>query len=216
MLRTASRLHSTRRALRNCLAVLLVVSFPGLAQALSSTSLLTDPESGTSVNVIFDDSIDPGNIVISLDIEPSPILSLGADASLTGFFIRVDNAEPELVVSGADVFQNGFFGSTTNADPCPCYSITELGSDGLVDPTGIRSTTLELSASVPLSLAGFDGDTFLVALSIRDSEYGEPKLVKLRGFITVIPEPSTAAFMLLGLMGLSAGSRRTAGTQRAA
>ena len=209
MLRTSSRTRSWPRALRACLVAMLALSIPGAAQALSTTLDLVGPD--VSVTATFDDGIEPGSVVLTLDLEPSIGIPGVPLPSLTGFFLVIDDNDfPPIISTGTDVFESGYFASSKGPNGCPCFSITELGNDGILDPTGISSTTIQLSqASASLDLVGLGGVTFFVALHVPDAPGGRT-LVKLRGTIPVVPEPTTAVMMLLGLIGLAGGSQRLA------
>ena len=208
MLRTSSRTCSRPRALRACLVTLLVLAIPGASQALSSTFNLSNPIAGVAATATFDDGLVPGSVVLTLSLLPD---TAAAGVSLTGFFLVIDDDDfPPIISAGTDVFESGYFGSSVGSNPCPCFSITELGNNGLHDPTGITATTLSFShASTTLNLVDLGGSDFLIALHVPNDS-GKTSLVKLRGTLPVVPEPTTAAMMLLGLMGLAGGSQRLA------
>lgn len=205
MLRNNSSIRWTSASMLGSLTILIAIAIPGIVQATSITSTLSDLSTGVSVTATFDDGITLGSVDIALSIVSNP-----GGVSLTGFYLRImDDAFPALVVTGADVFNQGYYGSSSGMSPCPCYSITELGNSGVVDPTGITSTTLNLAhISVPLSLNDLGGSLFVVVVDVPGAE--EAPFLKLRGELPVIPEPTTGALMLFGLMGLAGSSRRLA------
>ena len=118
---------------------------------------------------------------------------------------------PTLSAGGADIFDSGYFFSTAPPDPavCPCNLIVDLGLDGFFDPTGILSTTIEITQdSLPLSLIDLEDARFFIAMSVPVD--GINTLVKPNSSIPAVPEPTTGALMLMGLMGLASGTRRLA------
>ncbi len=201
-------------ALLSALALLLVL--PSLASAASTTLTLSDTiGAGVDVTIHADDGVDPGNIVITLSLE-----STGAAASLQSlhWFTNDDDLYPGVSSSGDDVQFNLFHAENNGtASPCRCNLIAGFEEDYLGTASGLQETTFVISHStLALSLANLSETQVRVALIIdapNAGTNGEP-WNKVRGHfsdLTVIPEPSTAILMLLGLGGLSAVSRRENG-----
>ena len=205
MLQKDSFIRWTPASMLGCLTILIAIAMPGIVQATSITSTLSDLSTGVSVTATFDDETTPGSVDISLSIDSNP-----GGVSLRGFYMRItDDAFPDLVATGTDVFSQGYYGTGLGLSPCPCYSITQLGNIGIVDPAGITSATLNLAhTSVPLSLDDLGGNLFWVGLNVPDIE--GTSLLKLNEELPVIPEPTTGALMLFGLLGLAGSSRRLA------
>jgi len=232
MLRSNSELRPAPRFLgafsgalsRAFVAVIFALTLPGLASATSTTIELTDPGgSGLGATLTIDDMLDPGNLSVTLALTSEA----GATGDVRGFMQEFlnDGLFPDLGATGEDVYSTAFYpidgGDKSGDDPCRCRLNVDLGDKGLLNPTGLQTTSFVIShPSIPLSLAGIEGETFYIAIGhdeispILPLDGGKtntpPSYIKLKGKIPVIPEPSTAVLMLLGLSGLSATSRRLA------
>jgi len=199
------------------LALLVVV--PGLATATTlSATATTFSGASLSVTATIDDSSDPGNLVITLFVEDGP-----RTGDLRGFFADIsdDSLLPGLSVSGPEVTSSMFDsnnvinlgrGSNLNGGgtPCPCDFGVEIGDPGIGHEDDFQSVTFVLShVSQDLDVSIFEEQTFGVrATSVGSANGSRDASSKLKGKFPVVPEPSTAILMLLGLTGLSiAGSR---------
>ena len=216
MPRSHSAFASAPRFLGLLAAAALAFVAPSIASALSTTLTLTDPgSSGLGATITIDDSLDPGNLSVSIVLNAAGSAT-GDLRSLIILDIQNDALYPGLAAAGSDVFSGSIWGtSTTPGDACACGIIVDFGTAGLLEPTGLQSTSFVLDhPTVALSLADLNGQTFWVAIGRGDatndgSPYGG--VLKLRTEpIQVVPEPSTAIMMLLGLSGLSLTSRRLA------
>jgi len=191
------------------------------ASILSSTasSFTGDP---LTVAIQIDDESDPGNLQITLSVEGE-----GDLGDLRGFFAHVTDESllPGLSVSG-DLVRGSFFdangvinvgrGANLNGggSPCPCDLGIEIGNPGIGRGDDFQSVMLTLShVSEDLTVALFRDQQFGIRVtsvgSIDGSRGGSSKLVG------VVPEPSTAILMLLGLGGLASIKRDRSGPVRA-
>ena len=208
--RSVSALHGI------ALAGLLLLAAPlaGAAVLSSASSSFTgDP---LTVAIQIDDETDPGNLQITLSGEGD-----GEIGDLRGFFAQVadESLLPGLTVSG-DLIRGGVFdangvidvgrGSNLNGggSPCPCDLGVEIGRPGIGRGDDFPSVLLTLShVSEDLTVALLRDQEFGIRVtsvgSIDGSREGSSKL------IGVVPEPSTATLMLLGLGGLASITRIT-------
>jgi hypothetical protein len=195
-----------------CLAVFAAV--PGLANATTISATAT-PFTGASLSVMvtIDDSSDPGNLVITLEIDEG-----GNIGDLRGFFADVSDASllSGLSVSGPEVTSSTFdendvinlgHGSNLNGGgtPCPCDLGVEIGDPGIGQGDDFQKVTFVLShVSEDLDLSLFEEQAFGIRVTSVGSAGGSREgSSKLEGTFPVVPEPSTAILMLLGLTGLS-------------
>lgn len=202
--------------------VIGLVVQPDLASATQiSATATTFSGASLAVTATIDDASDPGNLVITLVVVVEEGRKTG---DLRGFYANITDERllPGLLVSGLEVTGSIFDannvirlsrGNDLIADgtPCLCDFGVEFGSEGIEAGDDFQSVTFVLShISKDLSLSLFEEQTF----GIRATSVGLPKgpreaSSKLKGQFPVVPEPSTAILMLLGLTGLSAaGSRR--------
>lgn len=197
-----------------------VVGLPSLAGAASISATGTQffgPD--LSVTLTIDDGIDPGNLVITLSVDPGVNI-----ADLRAFYAHVadESLIPGLSVSGVDVMSSLFdvnnvaevgigTGVSIVGSPCLCDFGVEIGSAS-VGGDDFQSVTFVLShITEDLTIDLFADQGFAVrtngtAPPSDGRRQGGP--AKLSGLV-VIPEPSTAVLMVLGMAGLSAvGTRR--------
>jgi hypothetical protein len=194
---------------------------PDLASATQiSATATTFSGASLAVTVTIDDASNPGNLVITLVVEEG-----GKTGDLRGFYANVTDELllPGLSVSGPEVTSSIFDANNVirlsrgndliaAGTPCLCDFGVEFGSEGIESGDDFQKVTFVLShISKDLDLSLFEEQTF----GIRATSVGPPKgpreaSSKLKGQFPVVPEPSTAILMLLGLTGLSA-----AGTRRA-
>ena len=202
-----------------------LVALPGLASATQiSATATTFSGASLAVTATIDDASDPGNLVITLVVEAG-----GKTGDLRGFFADItdDSLLPGLSVSGPEVTSSLFdannvidFGHGNNlrggGTPCPCDFGVEIGNPGIGKGDDFQSVTFVLShVSKDLDISIFEEQTFGVrATSVGPAKGSRNASSKLKGKFPVVPEPSTAILMLLGLTGLSAsGSRRSKSRQ---
>lgn len=138
----------------------------------------------------------------------------GNIGDLRGLFLNVTDESllDGLTVSGSEITSSVFSannvinlggGSNLNGGgtPCPCDIGLEIGSPG-IGKNDIQSVTFTLShVSADLDVSLLQGESFGVRVtSVGDaggSRNGSSKLVG------IVPEPTTAILMLLGLAGLA-------------
>lgn len=198
----------------------VIVAVPGLASATTITATATTfSGSSLSVTATIDDSSDPGNLVITLVVEDG-----GNLGDLRGFFADItdDLLLPGLLVSGPEVTSSVFdannvinlgLGSNLNGGgtPCPCDFGVEFGDPGIGGGDDFQSVTFILShVSKNLDVSLFEDQVFGVRATSVGRESSREASSKLKGRFSVVPEPSTAILMLVGLTGLSLAGSRTA------
>ena len=209
-----------RRASFLRLLLTSLISLIGLATAAhSATVTATATSSGSHPidgTLTIDDGIDPGNLVITFTLN-------GVQGDIRAFRAQLANESliPGLSVVGysnrASQFREDAIGKADKsrglAQPgsaCPC-------DFGLSFPaqTGSSVSFTLTHATVDLTLDLFYGQDFAVKaakiLSETATRNGKPKGFKtaiLEGRVpNVIPEPTTAVLMVLGLGGLSYAGR---------
>jgi len=166
-----------------------------------------------SVHIFMDDA--GGNISVTLTVNDG----LG---DLRGFFLNIDDFSllAGLQVTGDDVtgFEydddgvinlGGANNLNGNGSPCPCDIGVSIGTPGAGGKNEISTTTFVLDATGSLSLEHFAHQLAGVrVLSVKGFD-GPNGSAKLAGTIPVpIPEPSTAALLVLGLAALRFRTRR--------
>lgn len=194
-------------ALAGVVGLLALPSAAGAATITGSASPFTG--SSLSASVEIDDAADPGNLVITLSVDDG-----GNIGDLRGIFFQVSDESllDGLSVSGDEVTSSAFSadnvinlgeGSNLNGggSPCFCDIGIEFGSPG-IGKDDIQSVTFTLSHdSESLDISLFEDQDFGVrATSVGDAGGSRNHSSKLIG---VVPEPSTAILMLLGLAGLA-------------
>jgi len=211
-----SPLKPLHRALaQSILLMIALVALPlaGSAAILEATSS-SFTGSALSVSIVIDDEADPGNLVITLEVETED-----PTGDLRGFFAQVSD---ESLLSGLSVTSAAITDSVFDANavinlgggnnlngggtPCPCDLGLEIGSPG-IGSDDIQQVTFTLShLTESLTVDLFDGEMF----GVRATSVGSPNgsrngSSKLAG---VVPEPSTALLMGLGLAGLASRTQR--------
>lgn len=191
---------------------------PGAGAAILSSTASAFTGDPLTVAIQIDDEADPGNLQVTLSV-----VGDGDIGDLRGFFAHVAD---ESLLSGLSVSGNlirgGFFdangvinvgrGANLNGggSPCPCDLGIEIGDPGVGRADDFQSVMLTLShVSEDLTVALFRGQGFGIRVtsvgSVDGSRGGSSKLVG------VVPEPSTATLMLLGLGGLASITRNRSG-----
>jgi hypothetical protein len=196
-----------------------VLSGSGLANATiisaTASSFTGDP---LSVTLTIDDESDPGNLVITLEVDDG-----GNTGDLRGFFAQITDESliSGLSVSGSEITSSMFDandvvnlgrGSNLNGggSPCACDFGVEIGDPGIGRGDDYQSITFVLShMDEDLTVALFEGQEFGVRVTSVGGDGNRSGSSKLIGVVP-IPEPSTSILMFLGLAGLAAGGSRVA------
>ena len=223
MLRFISGLNPAPTYLRALAAAFMLASFvlPNAALAASTSFDLIDPlGSGYGVTISLDDSIEQGKISISLESSGAALPT----GELAGINFQYFD---ELLFSGlqalgtdvAEIYTSNASPKNTPAD-CPCNLKVDFGTVGFFEMTGITETDFALvNDQRPITLADFAGSTVTAYLAIPEfaakgtsnsEDVANVSLLKLEGEIPIIPEPTTGALMLLGLLGLASVSQKHA------
>lgn len=210
-MRHFSRSHLARRWING--SIVFASAVLGLALPPSAVAGVGVAESFTGSPLMVSISVDsasvPGELVITLSVEGNDVIG-----DLRGVFFQVadESLLPGLSVSGpeitgaifsANAVTNLGNGSNLNGggSPCPCDIGLEIGTAGIGRDDHQSVTFTLMHASAMLDGSFLNGMHFGVrATSVGDpygSREGSSKL------IGVVPEPSTAILMLLGLGGLS-------------
>lgn len=223
MLRFISGLNQAPTYLRAMAAAFVLASFvlPSAALAASTSFDLVDPlGSGYGVTISLDDSIEQGTISISLESSGAALPT----GELGGINFQYDD---ELLFSGmqalgtdiAEIYARNSSPKDTPTN-CPCNIKVDFGTVGFFELTGITETDFALvNDQRPITLADFAGSTVTAYLAIPEfatkgtsnsNGVASMSLLKIEGEIPVIPEPTTGALMLLGLLGLTFVSQKHA------
>ncbi len=162
-----------------------------------------------SVTLSIDDAASPGDLVITLSVDS------GYRADLRGFVAHIAD---ESLLAGLSVAGPSVTGSVFSANavidlgqganlqgggtPCPCDLGVEIGAPGIGHGDDFPVVTFTLShttanLTVDLLAGQFIGVRATSVGGDSGSRNGSSKLV------AVVPEPSTAVLMLLGLAGLT-------------
>ena len=216
MLRSFPRLRNRASLLATLLFV--VAGLPGLSHALSATLELVDPGgSGFGATVVLDDEGSAGDFSISIE-STGPAADV---ADLLAFFVVYDSPPlPDDLEAVGDDVSFSVNNVLERFDPAECDCATvlaDLGALPIFSLSGVTSTeaTLTHPTEALTTLQVLDGALVSVFLGFDLDDADAPgirvddvKVLKLEGTLTVIPEPSTALLMMLGLIGLSFGARR--------
>lgn len=206
------RTHLIASLLTSILVLIGLASSAGAAVITApATSGGSRPINGT---LTIDDGIDPGNLVITFALD-------AASGDIRGFLAQIAD---ESLISGLSVvgynnrasqFGENRIGKAEKSNglgqpgsACPC-------DFGLKFPaqTGTSVTFTLTHATVDLTVSLFYGQDFAVkaAKIMTENGPGKSKGIKtaiLQGQVpNVIPEPTTAVLMVLGLGGLSYAGR---------
>ena len=194
----------------------LVASGIATAGTISST-LVEFTGTDASVTVTLDDMTDPGNIVITLDVNVDP-----NTGDLRGFFLDIsdDLLLSGLSITGSEVTQTQFSANSVinlgggnnlngGGSPCPCDIGVEIGLSGIGGGDDFQTTTFTLShTSESLDLSMFLGENVgarLTSVGLPGGSRGGSS--KLGGMVPV-PEPSTAVMLSTGLVGFAMAQRK--------
>ena len=206
------RAHPVASILTSLLVLIGLASSAGAAIVTApATSGGSRPVDGT---LTIDDGIDPGNLVITFTLD-------AASGDIRGFLAQIAD---ESLISGLSVvgynnrasqFGENRIGKAAKSNglgqpssACPC-------DFGLKFPaqTGTSVTFTLTHATVDLTVGLFYGQDFAVKAAKIKTENGPGKskgikTAVLQGQVpNVIPEPTTAVLMILGLGGLSYAGR---------
>lgn len=192
------------------LAAALAAGSASAAMVEASASPFTG--SPLSVSIQIDDGADPGNLVITLEVD-------GTDPTgdLRGFFAHVSDESllPGLSVSGVGVSNATFSANSVinlgggnnlngGGSPCPCDFGFSIGTPG-IGGDDIQSVTFTVShATADLDVSFLNGESFGVRATSVGSPGSRGGSSKLVG---VVPEPSTGLLLGGGLAGLGAFRR---------
>ncbi len=201
------------------IAVAAVVAIPSLASATivnsTATSFIGEEMTAT---LTIDDESQPGDLVITLSLDAGAVVG-----DLRGFYMQIadESLLAGLSISGADVSDSAFAANsvnnfgwgtyiTTGSSGClfnGCDLGVEVGTHGIQNDD-LQSVTFVLSHSVlDLTVDVFADQIFALRVSNAGIADGERSgFSKLAG-VVVVPEPSTAILMLLGLTGLTVAGR---------
>ena len=210
------------------LGFLILLTLPLSSTATTISSLATSTVGTEVFSALFtiDDGITPGSLVGSIAVQGDDskirirgfATSLVDSLSLAGLSVVGEDVKRALVNLGGNRL------GTHPIDPAckTCDLVITFNKPAKGDPDRSVGFTISDTAG-PLSLGAFDNQDFAVLLQVKGAyntrgvEHGffvrDRKLVVLEGMtsLTPIPEPSTAFMLVLGLVGLSLGERRTRG-----
>ena len=206
-------LHLRRATLiRSLLTTLFLIGLSTAASAATVTATATGGR-GLDGTLTIDDGIDPGNLVITFNLN-------AARGDIRAFFAHIadESLLSGLSVVGRDDRYSQFredrissSGAGRAAGACPCdFGLRFPSRSG----TSVSFTLTHETANLTLDL--FYGQDFAVKASKVRMDQGEESRGRSRGMRHVIllgrvpspiPEPTTAVLMALGLGGLSYAGR---------
>lgn len=175
-----------------------------------------------TATLTIDDESQAGNLVITLSLDPGPLTG-----DLRSFYAQIadESLLSGLSISGVDVtqsrveansvfdFGDGTFVPTipTACGPTRCDFGFEIGTAG-TSPDNIQTTIFVLShLTEVLTVDVLADQVFALRVNSISSDGSRGVFTgfsKLVGVITVVPEPSTAIMMMLGLAGLTVAGGR--------
>lgn len=209
--------HNATRSLTLLAVTLLLFAMPLGAAAISSEDG-SDSNTGAaetftgaplSVSIDVDSATEPGNLVITLSVDGDDVIG-----DLRGVFFQVSD---ESLLGGLSVVGKGITSSQFAANgisnlgkgsnlngggtPCPCDIGIEIGTPG-IGRDDFQSVTFTLMHASESLDGGFlnQQDFGVRVTSVGDLDGKREGSSKLIG---VVPEPTTAILMLLGLAGLT-------------
>ena len=174
-----------------------------------------------TATLTIDDESQAGDLVITLTLDPGALTG-----DLRSFYAHIadESLLAGLSISGANVTQSRFeansvfnFGDGTFVPTIPtscgatgCDFGFEIGTAG-TSPDNFQTTTFVLSHLTEVLTVDILADQ-VFALRVNSITSDGTRGVftgfsKLAGVVTVIPEPSTAIMMMLGLAGLTVAGR---------
>ena len=196
--------------IRSLLLVGPALLVPDLASATTVTTHAS-PFTGDplSVTVSIDDAASPGDLVITLSVDP------GFQADLRGFFSQISD---ERLLAGLSVAGPNVTGSVFSANavidlgqganlqgegtPCPCDLGIEIGAPGIGHGDDFHAVTFTLShATANLTVDLLAGQYIGVRATSVGGDSGDRE--GSSKLVAVVPEPSSAILSLLGLAGLA-------------
>ena len=203
------------RALRWIALAAIAIGLPGLASAASVTFDVLDP-SGFGAIVTLEDGEVPGTV--NIDIESvGPLEAGGLVGDILAIYLVGD--EPPL---GGGLTATGEDVEEVSSLPGGPNLLVNIGPSSIFSLNDIHQTSLVLASEI-LSVAALEGASLQVWLGFDSANIYAPDgipfnddliVIKPEAKIPVIPEPGTAAMMLLGLMGLAASARRMEAPER--
>lgn len=206
----------SRRLSWVALSLILALAPASMSAAATMSLSLLDPDgSGFGANIILDDGAVPGSVTVALE-STSPLAAPQGLGDLLYLFVEYEGTDVAgaLDASGADVDETS---SITFPGQGPNL-LVNIGEGSLFTLNGITSTSLTLDDdAADLTLASLVGAQLLVAIGFDGTIDGAPgeaftddiNFIKVSGkVLPVVPEPSTALLMLLGLSGLTMASRK--------